>query len=379
MGNVLALLLQLFVFGKVLDVFVLVRVKYFGFLCMTLSTFHKLFDRIELLVHGDTLSHDLVFLDSDIANLVQAILNCDNYRRIRNVTVPGGCWDGCFDLAAGFGNQGKHLLVLLVSLRNLHVHGSGLLHLLSVVLDLLFIGPVNLVGRLDLAQISGLAHLGILLLLFIDALGDSVEDVVVQLKVILICLNRVLKACSAAFLLELLDLVPEGIRNALVRRQTLDRHRQVHLFQEVVALFVRGLLAGKLSRNNRLKHILEFLLHLADLRRYQLLELGINRRWRVDKVLDLKLLHKVLGIGLWALVERQFLVEVNLFVFVHHASGDQLCLAKNFFKVLLVLAAKGVDERQAFLELLHGDLANSDSLAALLGVLIYKLGLGLSE
>jgi hypothetical protein len=86
-----------------------------------------------------------------------------------------------------------------------------------------------------------------------------------------------------------------------------------------LALFIGGLLRAELGRDNSLQHILEFFLHLANLRRNQLPHLGVDR-WRLaEQVLDLKLLHEILGVGLGAFIKRQFLVKINLLVFVHHA------------------------------------------------------------
>jgi hypothetical protein len=94
--------------------------------------------------------------------------------------------------------------------------------------------------------------------------------------------------------------------------------------------------------------------------------LGVNRWGLAEQVLDLKLLHKILGVGLGALIQRQFLVKVDLLVFVHHALRNFLSLGKLRLKILFVLTSKGVDKWLASLELRHGHFAKCNSLAALL-------------
>ena len=146
----------------------------------------------------------------------------------------------------------------------------------------------------------------------------------------------------------------------------MDCHGQVHLLEEVLALFIGGLLRRELGRDNGLKHVLKFFLHLANLWRNQLPHLGVNRWRRAEQVLDLKLLHEILSVGLGALIQRQFLVKVNLLVFVHHALGNLRSLSELRLEVLFVLTSKCVDKWPASLELRHGHFANCDSLSALL-------------
>jgi hypothetical protein len=77
--NVSALLLKLLVLCEVLDILLFIRVENISLLGMALSALHQLFNRVELLVHGNTFSHDTIFLNANVDDLVQAVLDRDNH------------------------------------------------------------------------------------------------------------------------------------------------------------------------------------------------------------------------------------------------------------------------------------------------------------
>lgn len=379
LGDVLSLLLELIIVREVVSILLFVGGEDLIFCSVVLHNLQELFDTVELLVHLDTLVHDLVLLEAYFIKLVESILSGHNDWVLAKVNAGSGGRDHGRQISTGLVKQVKVGLVSLVVLGDLYIDVGSLAHLHLVVLDLLAVGSVNSSAGDNLTKIVGLSHLSILCLFFIDGLLDGLEHIFVDFDEALVGLGGGSEVLSRALLLEIFDLGPQLVWNLGSRGQTLDRHGQVHLLQESIQLVVALLNFIELLGDDTLQNVLQLILHLTHCWGHQVSEQVVDGWLSVDFGGDIHHLHEVVRVGSGALISLHDSVVVDTLVLLAHSDAELAAFVVNLLEVGRILAAKSISEGKGLLELSSGKLHHTDSFAAALAFLVGKLALSLTE
>ena len=113
-SNLLLLLLESLILIVVFSELVAVDSEDFLLLGLILVNLHKLLDQLKVVKHGITVVHDLLFLDTDLLELLEALLDTSHCRVLLNLASGGGLWDHGGDILAGLREKLEALLIGLV-------------------------------------------------------------------------------------------------------------------------------------------------------------------------------------------------------------------------------------------------------------------------
>jgi len=154
---------------------------------------------------------------------------------------------------------------------------------------------------------------------------------------------------------------------------------ETELLEVAIELVIVGLDLGELGGNDALEHVLELVVHGANLRRHQVSEFAVHLGHSVHFFGHGNHVHEVLSVGLGEVSRFGLGVVVYFLVFFMSLVTQSNSLSKFLVKVGLVGAADNRHETFSFLELGHSNSQVGDSFSHTLSLGISSGVLGLSK